>query len=78
MGVFYTRTTDSNGVVSLTINLRPGNYTITTLYDELSIGNNVNVLSTLETKNLSMKFQDGSKFSAKALDAQGNPVPNQM
>ncbi len=76
-GVFYTRPTDSNGVVSLAINLRPGEYDITTMYDGLSIGNKVNVLSIIETKDLSMNFQDGSKFSAKILDAQGNPVVNQ-
>ena len=32
-GVFYTKTTDSNGVVSLAINLRPGEYIITTMYE---------------------------------------------
>ena len=76
-GVLYTRDTDENGTVSLTINLRPGNYTITTMYDGLAIGNNVCVLPTLETNDLSMKFQDGSKFQAKTLDAQGNLLANQ-
>ena len=76
-GVFYTRTTNSEGIVSLAINLRPGDYTITTIYDGLTIGNKVNVLPTLETKDLSMKFQDGSKFQAKTLDDQGNPLANQ-
>ncbi len=28
-GVFYTRTTDANGVASLAINLRPGDYILT-------------------------------------------------
>ena len=49
-GVFYTKTTDSNGVASLGIALRPGNYTITTMYDALDVGNNVTVISTLVTK----------------------------
>ncbi len=35
-GVFYTRTADENGVVSLAINLRPGEYIITTIYEELA------------------------------------------
>ena len=76
-GVFYTRTTDSNGVVSLAINLRPGEYDITTIYDGLEIGNKVNVLSTLETNDLSMNYQDGSKFSVKTLNGQGNALSNQ-
>ncbi|WP_299521800.1 Ig-like domain repeat protein [uncultured Methanobrevibacter sp.] len=76
-GVFYKRTTNDKGVVSLNINLRPGTYTITTMYDGLEMGNKVNVLPTLETKDLSMKFQDGSKFTAKTVDGQGKPLPNQ-
>ena len=76
-GVLYKRTTNTNGVVSLTINLRPENYTITTMYDGLSVGNNVNVLPTLITSDLSMKFQDGSKFTAQTLDGQGKPLANQ-
>ena len=76
-GVFYTRESDENGTVKLAINLRPGNYTITSIYEELSIGNNVKVLPTLETSDLSMKFEDGSKFTAKTLDDQGNPLANQ-
>ena len=76
-GVFYKRATDENGTVKLAINLRPGNYSITTMYDGLAVGNNVNVLPTLETKDLSMKFQDGSKFSAITLDGQGKPLANQ-
>ena len=76
-GVFYTKTTDKNGVASLGIALRPGNYTITTMYDGLDIGNKVNVLPTLVTKDLSMKYLDGSNFTALTLDGQGKPLANQ-
>ena len=76
-GVFYTKTTDKNGVASLGIALRPGNYTITTMYDGLDIGNKVSVLSTLVTKDLSMKYLDGSNFTALTLDGQGKPLANQ-
>ena len=76
-GVFYTKTTDKNGVASLGIALRPGNYTITTMYDGLDIGNKVSVLSTLVTKDLSMKYLDGSNFTAQTLDGQGKPLANQ-
>ncbi len=51
-GVFYHKKTDENGVASLGIALRPGNYTITTMYDGLDIGNKVTVMPTLVTKDL--------------------------
>ena len=76
-GVFYNRITDLNGVARLNINLRPGNYIITTIFEGLTIGNNINVLPTLVTSDLSMKYLDGSKFTAQTLDGQGNPLTNQ-
>ena len=76
-GVFYTRTADENGVVSLAINLRPGEYIITTIYEGLDIGNNVVVLPTLVTSDLNMTYRDGSKFTAQTLDGQGKPLVNQ-
>ena len=76
-GVFYIRTTDSNGVVSLAINLRPGDYIITTIFDGLDIGNKVTVLPTLVTKDLNMKYLDGSNFTAQTLDGKGTPLTNQ-
>ena len=76
-GVFYHKKTDENGVASLGIALRPGNYTITTMYDGLDIGNKVTVLPTLVTKDLNMKHLDGSNFTALTLDGQGKPLANQ-
>ena len=76
-GVFYHKKTDEKGVASLGIALRPGNYTITTMYDGLDIGNRVSVLPTLVTKDLSMKYLDGSNFTALTLDGQGKPLANQ-
>ena len=76
-GVFYTRTTDENGVVSLGISLRPGEYVITTMYEGLDLGNTVTVLPTLITHDLNMRYMDGSNFTAQTLDGQGNPLANQ-
>ena len=76
-GVFYTRTTDENGVVSLGISLRSGEYVITTMYEGLDLGNTVTVLPTLVTHDLNMKYMDGSNFTAQTLDGQGNPLANQ-
>ena len=76
-GVFYTKTTDSNGVVSLAINLRPGEYIITTMYNGLAVGNNIVVLPTLVTSDINMTYGDGSNFTAQTLDGQGKPLANQ-
>ncbi len=76
-GVFYTKITDSNGVVSLAINLRPGEYIITTMYEGLAVGNNIVVLPTLVTRDLNMTYGDGSNFTAQTLDGQGKPLANQ-
>lgn len=76
-GVFYSRVTDSNGVASLAINLRPGNYAITSVFDGLAIGNNIEVLPTLISNNLDMKYLDGSSFTVQTLNGQGKPLANQ-
>ncbi|WP_400247197.1 Ig-like domain repeat protein [Methanobrevibacter smithii] len=76
-GVFYTRSTDDKGVVSLGISLRPGEYIITTIYEGLAVGNNITVLPTLVTRDLNMTHEDGSNFTAQTLDGQGKPLANQ-
>lgn len=76
-GVFYQKTTDSNGIARLGIALRPGNYIITTIVDGLDIGNNINVLPTLVTSDLSMKYLDGSNFTVQTLDGRGNLLAKQ-
>ena len=76
-GVFYTRTSDANGYVKMNINLPPGTYIITAEYKGLKASNTIKVLSVLETKDLVMKYRDGSKFEAKILDGQGKPYAGQ-
>ena len=76
-GVFYNKTSDANGYVKMNINLPPGFYTITAEYKGLKASNTIKVLSVLETKDLVMKYRDGSKFEAKILDGQGRPYAGQ-
>ena len=42
-GVFYNRTTDSEGIARLNINLMAGEYIITSEYDELRISNTITI-----------------------------------
>lgn len=75
-GVFYTRTTDADGVAALNINLGPGDYIITAIYDDCMVSNNIKVLPTLKAEDLSMKYRDGSKFEVNVLDGVGNSLYN--
>lgn len=47
------------------------------MFDGLDIGNKVSVLPTLLTKDLDMKYLDGSNFTVQTLDGQGKPLANQ-
>ena len=76
-GVFYTRTTDANGIAKLNINLEPGDYVITAEYAGCKVSNNIHVLPVLSANNLSMKYRDGSQFVATLVDGQGKPYAEQ-
>ena len=76
-GVFYQRVSDDNGIVSLGIKLRPGTYIVTAEYEGCWVSNNITVLPTLITKDLDMKYLDGSNFTAQTLDGQGKALANQ-
>lgn len=75
-GVFYTRCSDNNGYVSLSIMLLPGDYIVTIYFNDDSTSNWIHVLPTLVTHDLIMNYMDGSKFRAKVLDSQGKPSCN--
>ena len=76
-GVFYTKTTDENGMVKLGIKLLPDEYIITTIYGGIQISNKFTVLSTLETSDLEMTYGQNKSFVAKTLDGQGKVLANQ-
>lgn len=74
----YTGTTNNQGVASITINLAPGNYTIKTAYQNLTKTNNIEIRTNynLETEDLVMIYKDGSRFTAKLTDKNGNTLKN--
>ncbi|WP_407416403.1 hypothetical protein [Methanobrevibacter sp.] len=76
-GVLYTRTTDANGYINMNINLNPGTYIATIMYNGLSLANTIKVLPILEAEDVVMNYRDGTKFEAKLLDGQGKPFANQ-
>ncbi|WP_409199671.1 C1 family peptidase [Methanobrevibacter sp. DSM 116169] len=75
-GVLYNRTTNSSGIARLNINLNPGNYTITTSFNGLSLGNNIGVKQTVFTSNLVKTFGNNETYDVLVFDGQGNPLKN--
>ncbi|WP_409199667.1 hypothetical protein [Methanobrevibacter sp. DSM 116169] len=74
-GVIYTRTTDSKGVARLNINLDPNTYIITsfnTVTGEES-SNLITVFSNLiENSNIIKYYKNGTQYTIKVLDSEGN------
>ena len=76
-GVMYTRYTNELGYVSLNINLIAGNYTITAMYDDNVVSNNIEVLPIIIAHDLYKKYGVRDSFNAKIIDGQGNAVVNE-
>lgn len=75
-GVQYNRITNGSGEARLNVRLNPSNY-IFAVTDGLEVvSSSVNVLSTIETSDISMFYKDGTKYSVKLCDLDGNIMPN--
>ncbi|MBR0271294.1 MAG: Ig-like domain repeat protein [Methanobrevibacter sp.] len=75
-GVFYTRSTDSNGRAKLNINLNQGTYIITCIDPNgAQYSNNIKVLPILvDGHDLTKYYRNDSVYSIRVLDDRGNPV----
>ena len=76
-GVFYYRTTNSQGILKLNINLEPKTY-ILTLKNPVTgelVSSNITVLSRLtENHDLVKYYKNASRYSVKVLDEKGSPL----
>lgn len=81
-GKLYNRTTGSDGVASMNINLAVGKYNITasyagsSLYGGSSVTNLVEVLSTISANDVVKFYRNGTQYYAKFVDGNGNPLVN--
>ncbi len=77
-GVTYTRTTDSDGVASLAINLNEGNYSASVEVPDYEISKTVDVIvkSTIYAKDIVKVFRNGTQYNALFLDGNGNNLTN--
>ena len=77
-GKTYTVKTDSKGVVSLAINLKPRTYDAYA-YDPITgytLRTTVKVLSTITASDISKVYTDSRKFTAKFLKSDGKALAN--
>ena len=70
----YTRISNENGTALMAINLRPGNYTIKTMFNGTAAENNITVLPTLIADNLVKYYKNASQFYIDLIDGKSNPV----
>ena len=76
-GVNYSRTTNSNGSASISINLAPGNYEINSFYgDYINLSGGVNVLSNLNGDDIVKIYRNDTQYYTKLLDNNGNSLAN--
>ncbi len=77
-GKTYTRKTNSKGVASLVITLKPGTYKIvsTDPVTGYSVTNNIKVLSTIVASDVSKVYTDGKTFYARFLTSEGKRLAN--
>ncbi len=76
IGKDYPVTTDANGIATLAINLNPGKYTVSAEYNGVKVTNTVNVLATVEGKNITKYYKNGTQYSATFLNGEGKALAN--
>ena len=72
-GVAHTLKTDSKGVASLAINLKPGTYKVTAVNPETgySLTTTFKILSTITSSDINKVYTDGRKFTATFYKSDG-------
>ena len=74
-GVLYKRTSNENGTASLTINLRPGDYVITSEFQGCKLSNLIKVRVTPSVKIVSTTLKYGEPFQFYLSEKNsGNPI----
>ncbi len=72
-GVTTSGVTDNAGQFSIPLDLKPGNYIVTSSYNGVIVRSNVNITSTVEFGNVEGAYKDVT-FDATILDSSSKPV----
>ncbi len=73
-GVTYTKITDSNGSVSIGINLGSGTYDVITTVDNATVKSSVTVLSTITGNDITKYYRNTTQYSVQVFDTTGKAV----
>ena len=77
-GVSYDRITNENGSASMAINLSPGIYDVSVIYEPgedylpITTTNEIEVISTIYGEDITKIYKNGTQYYATFLDGQGN------
>ena len=78
----FTGTTDEKGILSINLNLTPGNYDVTAIfsgddtYESTIFNSTVNILSTIKASDITKYYKSTVPYSAIFYDSLGNPLAN--
>ncbi len=82
-GVSYNGTTNSKGVVSIDLTLKPGKYTATAYFagdDDFNASKNltktINILATIKSKDITKYYKGSTKYTATFYTTAGNALAN--
>ncbi|MBQ2654023.1 MAG: carboxypeptidase regulatory-like domain-containing protein [Methanobrevibacter sp.] len=75
-GVSYTQTTDSDGKVSIPLNLNEGNYVVYSTYGSTTTKSNVKVLAVVKGSDVTKTYSNSKQYSATFLNENGSPLKN--
>ncbi len=74
----YNVKTNSKGVATLKLKLKPGTYYITAEYDNVIVKKRIKIKNVLTTKNLVKKVKKLGKFNVKVLNSKGKPYAKRI
>ncbi|MBE6490754.1 MAG: hypothetical protein E7Z83_07845 [Methanobrevibacter sp.] len=75
-GVSYNLNTDSNGKVSVPLNLNSGTYVVSTSFGDVSTSEKVKVLPVVKGKDLTKTYSNTKKYIASFYNSDGTPLKN--
>lgn len=73
-GVTYTQNTDTDGRVSVPLDLTAGNYVISAAYEDTLNKSSVKVLPVVKGNDLTKYYSNTKKYSATFLNSDGTPL----
>ncbi|MBQ9026473.1 MAG: peptidase C1, partial [Methanobrevibacter sp.] len=73
-GQEYVRNTDVNGSASIAVNLNVGVYDVEVSSKNISVNSKITVLSTIDGKDVTKIYRNGTQYYARFVDGQGNPL----